>query len=293
MQFPQTVIDMAIEPRSSADKDRFEEVLRRLAREDPTFDTRQDRETGQLLISGMGELHLEVLQHRMRDEFSLQVNVGTPRVAYKETLSQAVEIQEKFVRQLGNRGLYAVVHLRLEPKPLGGRVEFDSQLGPDRIQRRHAEALKEGVLNVARGGGGRTGYPVINVRVTLTHAEEHPSDSNELAFESAGMEAFRRGMEEAAAKYGPTLLEPVMAVEVVAPEEYVGELIGDLNSRRALIVGVESRGHLKVIQARAPLAEMFGYATDLRSMTQGRGVHTMSPCDYQRAPQRVHEKFIV
>ena len=293
LRFPRTVIDMAIEPRSSADKERFEEALRRLAREDPTFETRVDGDTGQIVISGMGELHLDVLKTRMSEEFNVEVNVGAPRVAYKETIAQAYEVEERFVRQTGGGGLFAAVRLRIEPAALDGGVEFVCKVESDILSLVFAEAVKTAAVEAAQGGGGRTGYPVIDLRVTLVAAEQREGDSNEAAFAAAGSVAFRRGMEEAAEAFGAVLLEPIMALEVVAPEEYMGDVMGDLNGRRATIEGVEDRGRLKVIAAQAPLAEMFGYATRLRSLTQGRGSHTMEPCDYARAPKKVYDRLVV
>ena len=293
VSFPRTVIDMAIEPRVSADKDKFEQALARLSREDPTFETRVDRETGQLLISGMGELHLDVLKTRIEAEFNVQVNVGAPRVAYKETIARAHDVEERFLRQTGGGNLYAVVRVEIEPADLGGDVEFVNAVDAETLPPALAAAVEESLLEAAHGGAGRTGYPVINVRMTLVGAERHDTDSNEVAFAAAAAAAFRRAMEEASEARGPVLLEPIMALEVVMPEDYLGDVIGDLNGRRASIEGIEDRGHLKVITARSPLAEMFGYATQLRSLTQGRGTHTMEPCDYAAAPKSVCEQLIV
>jgi len=293
MRFPQTVIDMAVEPKSSADKDRFEEALKRLEREDPTFETRVDRETGQRVISGMGELHLDVLKTRILEEFNVDVHVGPPRVAYKETIAQAHEVEERFVRQAGAATLYAMVKLRLEPCPLDGKVVFESDLAPEALEKRFLDAVRGAVLDAAQGGGGRTGYPVVNTRVRLVGAEQRDKESNELAFEAAAGLAFRRGMEEAASLFGAVLLEPIMALEVVAPENYLGDVLSDLNSRRATIEGVLDRGGLKVVTARTPLAEMFGYTTTLRSLTQGRGTASMEPCDYAPAPKKVFDQMVV
>jgi len=287
MEFPQTVISMAIEPKSAADKDRLLAVLTRLAKEDPTFRTHTDPETGQLVISGMGELHLEVLKHRMLEDFGLDANVGPPRVAYRETIAATAEVEGKFVQQVGGRGQFARVVLRIEPHSCGGQVRFVNALRNAAFPRHYIRAVEDGVRETALGGIV-SGYPLINVLVTLLEAEDHPVDSSELAFQAAAAMALRRGVEEK----GIRLLEPIMFLEVVAPEAYLGDILADLQTRRAVVNSISERAGGRVIQATVPLGEMFGYATVLRSLTQGRGSHTLEPRDYGEAPQKVYEKVL-
>jgi len=291
MHFPPTVVSMAIEPRSQADRDRLMESLRRFAREDPTFDVKNDRETGQLVISGMGELHLEVIKHRLLEDFSVEANVGEPRVAYKETIASESEAEGRIVQQSGQRGTFAVVRLRVRPADLGGAVQFRNLLpaaAPPKLKRRFVAAVEQGVRETARGGIV-TGYPLINVEVLLVDAEEHPVDSDDVAFEAAASLALRRAVESA----GAVLLEPIMSLEVVAPAQYLGDIIADLNVRRADIRQIAERGDLRVLAASVPLSEMFGYATALRSLTQGRGTYTLEPSGYQPAPRRIYEQWVV
>jgi elongation factor G len=288
MQFPSTVVSMAIEPRSQADRDKLDASLAKLTREDPTFEVKSDLETGQLVVSGMGELHLEVIKNRLLEEFGVQANVGEPRVAYKETIGRETEAEGRVIQQSGTRGIFAVARLRVAPKPLKGGVHFLNRLPPEKIKRRYTAAIELGVMETARGGVV-TGYPLINVEVTLLDAEEHPSDSDEAAFEGAASLAMRRAVEEG----GALLLEPIMSLDVLAPAQYLGDIIADLNSRRAEISRVEERDELRSVKATAPLSEMFGYATALRSVTQGRGTYTLEPSDYRPAPKKVYDRWVV
>ncbi len=288
MQFPNTVVSMAIEPRTQADRDKLAESLQRLAREDPTFEVRNDAETGQTIISGMGELHLEVIKNRLLDEFGIGANVGEPRVAYKETIARAQEAEGRLIQQTGTRGTYAVVKLTVKPAALKGGVQFVNNLPTQKIKRRFAQAIEAGVIETARGGVV-TGYPLINVEVIASDAEEHPSDSDEVAFEAAASIAMRKAVEEG----GALLLEPIMSLEAVTPAQYLGDVIADLNSRRAEISQVLERDEARVVVALAPLSEMFGYATALRSMTQGRATYTLEPSDYRPAPQKIYDKMVV
>lgn len=278
IKFPETVISMAIEPKTAADREKLENTLRVLQREDPTFNVRLDEETGQTIVSGMGELHLDVLRRRMVSDFKVDVNVGSPRVAYKETLSAATHIDEKLVREAGGRGQYA--HIVLDIKPVKGlEVHFHNEAGESQIPKEYMAAVEDGIRSCAQAGG-LNGYPVIGVDVTVVGGSFHPVDSSDVAFAMAASRAFQRGIEKA----GTDLLEPVMKIEILIPEDYMGDVLGDLNGRRAGIGEVVSREHLRVIRGNVPLAEMFGYTTVLRSLTQGRGVHTMEPAEYVRAP---------
>lgn len=278
MKFPETVLSMAIEPRTGADREKLGETLRILQREDPTFDVRTDGETGQTIVSGMGELHLEVIRNRMVSDFGVDVTVGNPRVAYKEIIAKRRRVDEKLVRQTGGRGQYAHVVLDIEPIN-GTQVEFEQNVGADKVPKEYIPAVEDGVRSAAQTGG-LSGYPVIGVKVTLVGGSFHPVDSSDVAFSMVASRAFHTGLEQA----GTALLEPVMRIEVSVPEDYLGDVLGDLNGRRAAIDGVVSRGNLRVIRGKVPLAEVFGYTTALRSITQGRGVHTMEPSEYVRAP---------
>lgn len=289
MDFPPTVIAMAIEPRTQADKGKLVEVLGRLAKEDPTFETRTDPETGQLVIAGMGELHLEVLKHRIREEYNLDANVGAPRVSYRETIARPVERAADFIQQTGGRGQYAKIRFRVDPAPaLKGKVEFESCVRGGALAKEFIAAVGEGIIETAQGGVV-TGYPLINIRVTLLDGNEHRVDSSVVAFRAAASLGLRSAVEEA----GVVLLEPIMSLEIATPERYLGDVLNDLQSRRAEIVEVQDRSNLKFIRARAPLVEMFGYSTTLRSLTQGRGTHTMAPCDYRPAPEKVRSRVVV
>ncbi|MBX5467820.1 MAG: elongation factor G [Firmicutes bacterium] len=288
MQFPEPVISVAIEPKTKADQDKMGMALGRLAEEDPTFRMHTDPETGQTIISGMGELHLEIIVDRLLREFKVQANVGKPQVAYKETIRKAVEAEGKFIRQTGGRGQYGHVWIRLEPLEPGQGFEFVNKIVGGVVPKEYVPAVENGIRE-AMETGVLAGYPTIDVRATLYDGSYHEVDSSEMAFKIAASLAFKA----AAQKANPVLLEPIMAVEVVVPEEYMGDVIGDLNARRGRIEGMEPRpGGVQVIRGQVPLAEMFGYATDLRSRTQGRGTYTMQFSHYEEAPRHVTEQVI-
>jgi elongation factor G len=282
ISFPDPVISIAIEPKTTADQDKMANALRRLAEEDPTFQVRSDNETGQTVISGMGELHLEILVDRMLREFRVQANVGKPRVAYRETITKPVEkIDYRYVKQTGGRGQYGHVELEMEPGEPGSGVLFASNIVGGAIPKEYIPAVQKGVMEAAEGGVV-AGYPVVDLRVTLVDGSFHEVDSSEMAFKMAASMAFREGMQAGDA----TLLEPVMRVEVVIPEEYLGDVVGQINSRRGDVEGMEMRpGNAQAIRAMVPLSEMFGYATELRSATQGRGTFTMEFDHYSRVSQ--------
>ncbi|MCL6562257.1 MAG: elongation factor G [Firmicutes bacterium] len=288
MQFPEPVISVAIEPKTKADQDKMGTALGRLAEEDPTFRMHTDPETGQTIISGMGELHLEIIVDRLLREFKVQANVGKPQVAYKETIRKAVEAEGKFIRQTGGRGQYGHVWIRLEPLEPGQGFEFVNKIVGGVVPKEYVPAVENGIRE-AMETGVLAGYPTIDVRATLYDGSYHEVDSSEMAFKIAGSLAFKA----AAQKANPVLLEPIMSVEVVVPEEYMGDVIGDLNARRGRIEGMEPRpGGVQVIRGQVPLAEMFGYATDLRSRTQGRGTYTMQFSHYEEAPRHITEQVI-
>ncbi len=289
ISFPEPVISVAIEPRTAADQDRMMDALGRLADEDPTFKVRTDEQTGQMLISGMGELHLEVLVDRMLREFKVQANVGTPRVAYRETITAPVQRAEgRFIRQTGGRGHYGAVVLDLFPSPAGDGNHFGNRMSGDAIPAEYIRAVEAGVLE-ALETGVLAGYPMVDVTVFLVDGNSHEVDSSALAFKVAGSMALQDGVQKGA----PALLEPVMEVEVVTPDGFTGEVLGNLSSRRAEIAGMEPRtGSLQVISAMVPLAEMFGYATDLRSMSQGRGTFTMEFDHYAKVSKEVTDVIV-
>ncbi|HJU12507.1 MAG TPA: elongation factor G [Candidatus Binataceae bacterium] len=286
IEFPEPVIQIAIEPKTKADQERLSEALQKLAKEDPSFRVTVNRETGQTLIAGMGELHLEIIVDRMLREFKVDANVGKPQVAYRETIRRVAEAEGRFVRQSGGHGQFGVVDLRLEPLSKGSGFEFADETKGGAIPRNFIPAVEEGVKE-AMETGVLAGYPMVDVRTTLLDGKYHEVDSSELAFKIAGSMAFK----EAAEKAHPVLLEPVMEVEVVTPQEFMGDVIGDLNSRRGKILEMESRAGAQVIAARVPLASMFGYATRLRSITQGRATYTMQFAVYEPVPQQVHEEL--
>ncbi len=286
IKFPEPVISVAIEPRTEADQDKMSDALNRLAEEDPTFKVKTDEETGQTIISGMGELHLEVLVERMLREFKVRAGVGRPQVAYKETITKPMRAEGRFVRQTGGRGHYGHVWLELEPLEKGGGFEFESKLVGDVIPRSFVPSVERGVRG-ALDSGVLGGYPLIDLKATLVDGSYHDVDSSDLDFKIAGSMALRNGVQQA----GPVLLQPVMKLEVVAPEEFAGEIIGDLSARGAQIEGMRPlSGGLQAVQAHVPLAEMFGYATDLRSRTQGRGVFTMEFDYYDQVSPEVAER---
>ena len=289
MEFPEPVISQAVEPKSKADQEKMGLALSRLAQEDPSFRVRTDEESGQTIISGMGELHLEILVDRMKREFNVEANVGKPQVAYRETIRKVCEeIEGKFVKQSGGRGQYGHVVLKLEPLPPGGGYEFVDAIKGGVVPREYIPAVDKGIQDTLPAGV-LAGYPVVDVKVTLFFGSYHDVDSNENAFKMAASMAFKDGMRKAS----PVLLEPMMAVEVETPEDYAGTVMGDLSSRRGMVQGMDDMvGGGKVIKAEVPLAEMFGYATNLRSLTQGRATYTMEFKHYAEAPKNVADEII-
>jgi elongation factor G len=288
MEFPEPVIHVAVEPKTKADQDKLGKALGSLSEEDPTFSVRTDEETGQTIIGGMGELHLEVLVDRMMREFSVEANVGKPQVAYRETITKTVEkVEERYVRQTGGRGQYGHVVISLEPTGQGGGYEFVDKITGGVIPREYIPAVDAGIQE-ALEGGVLAGYAMVDVRAILTYGSYHDVDSSEMAFKIAGSMAVKK----AARLAGPVLLEPMMAVEVVTPEDFMGDVIGDLNSRRGQVEGMEQRGTSHVVNAKVPLAEMFGYVGDLRSRTQGRATYTMQFDSYAQVPESIAQEII-
>jgi elongation factor G len=285
--FPEPVIKVAVEPKTKSDQEKMSVALGRLAEEDPTFQVQTNEETGQTEISGMGELHLEVLVDRMRREFNVEANVGKPQVSYRETVRGTAEkIEGKFIRQTGGSGQYGVVYINMEPAP-GVGFEFVSAIKGGSVPSEFIGAVEKG-CEEAMDNGVKAGYPMVDIRVTLTDGKYHDTDSSEIAFKVAGSIAFK----EAARRAKPVLLEPIFKVEVVTPEEFMGDVIGDLNRRRGRVEGMEPRGNAQVVDAYAPLSEMFGYATDLRSATQGRATYTMQFERYEEVPPNIAEKIV-
>jgi elongation factor G len=283
MEFPDPVIFVAVEPKTKADQDKLAQGLQRLAEEDPTFRVRTDEETGQTLIGGMGELHLEIIVDRLRREFNVDANVGRPQVAYRETAGKTVEkVQGKFVRQTGGRGQYGDAVINLQPMESGEGYDFVDKIVGGTIPREYIPAIDLGIQE-AMESGVLSGYPVVDVRVELVDGSYHDVDSSEMAFKVAGSMAFK----EALKRSKPKLLEPMMAVEIVTPEEYLGDVMGNLNSRRGRVEHLEPSGNAQSIRSKVPLAEMFGYATDLRSMTQGRATFTMQFDRYEEVPASI------
>jgi elongation factor G len=281
------VIAVAIEPKTKADQEKLSESLARLAEEDPTFQVESDDETGQTLIHGMGELHLEVLVERMLREFKVDANVGKPQVAYRETIRQPVKkVEGRFVRQTGGRGQYGHAVINIEPAP-GEGFDFSNTIKGGRIPTEYIPSVEQGIEEALQSGV-KAGYPMVDVRVELIDGSYHDVDSSEMAFKIAGSMA----LQEAARKAKPVLLEPVMSVEVVTPEEFLGEVIGDLSRRRGKVQGQEQRGNALAVQAFVPLGEMFGYATDLRSSTQGRANYTMQFERYEEVPASIAEEIV-
>jgi elongation factor G len=287
MSFPAPVIFIAIEPKTKADQDKLSGVLSRLSEEDPTFKVSTDGETNQTIISGMGELHLEVLVERMLRDFGVKANVGRPQVAYKETISLSREGEGKFVKQTGGRGHFGVVKLKVEPMPRGKGFLFENQISGGAIPREFIPVIERGVKE-ALENGPLAGCPIVDLKALLLDGDFHEEDSNDVAFRIAGSMAVR----DAVGKAEPRLLEPLMNVEVVVPEEYMGEVINDLNSRRGKILGIRPRTDAQVISAVAPLSEVFGYATALRSLSQGRAIYTMEFSHYEKVPENISEKII-
>mgnify|MGYP001535182070 FL=1 len=287
MEFPEPVIRVAIEPKTKAGQEKMGIALMKLAEEDPTFKTYTDEETGQTIIAGMGELHLEIIVDRLLREYKVEANVGAPQVAYKETITKAVDQDTKYARQSGGKGQYGHVKIHVEPNESGKGYEFVNALVGGAIPKEYVPAIDAGIQG-AMLSGVLAGYPVVDVKVTLYDGSYHEVDSSEMAFKIAGSMAFK----EACRKADPVLLEPIMKVCVIVPDEYMGDVIGDLNSRRGQIQGFEARSGAQQIDAFVPLAEMFGYATDLRSCTQGRGQYTMEPAHYIEIPKNIQEKII-
>lgn len=290
IDFPEPVISIAIEPKTKADQEKMGTALKKLAEEDPTFQVRTDEETGQTLISGMGELHLDIIVDRMKREFKVEANIGKPQVAYRETIKQTVEVEGKFIKQSGGRGQYGHCWLRLEPSGEGGGFEFGNELKGGAIPQEYVPAIEKGVKE-AMDGGVIAGYPVVDVNVTVYDGSFHEVDSSEAAFKIAGSMAFKEGVRRA----NPVILEPIMKVEVVTPESYMGDVVGDINSKRGQIEEMSDRGEgnalVKVIEAKVPLALLFGYATQLRSLTQGRASYSMEFDHYSEVPSSVAEEL--
>lgn len=287
MEFPEPVIQIAIEPKTKADQDKLSEALSKLADEDPTFRVSINEETGQTLIAGMGELHLEIIVDRLKREFKVEANIGKPQVAYRETITKKVKAEGKFIKQTGGRGKYGHVWIEVEPNEKGKGYEFINKIVGGVIPKEYIPAVSAGIEDAMKNGV-LAGYPVVDVKVTLFDGSYHDVDSDEISFRVAGSLAFK----EAAKKANPILLEPFMEVEVVTPEEYLGDVMGDLNSRRGKIEGFTARKDAQVIRALVPLAEMFGYATILRSMTQGRALYTMQFSHYQEVPKTIADQII-
>lgn len=287
MEFPEPVISVAVEPKTKADQEKMNAALSKLAQEDPSFRVRTDEETGQIIISGMGELHLEIVVDRMKREFSVDANVGSPQVAYRETIRKMVEQEGKFIRQSGGRGQYGHVWLRVEPQESGKGYEFVNEVVGGVVPKEYIPAVDKGVQEQLKSGV-LAGYPVLDVKVTLYDGSYHDVDSSEMAFKIAGSMCFR----DAARKADPTLLEPIMKVEVVTPEDYMGDVVGDINRRRGIILGMDDTAAGKILTCQVPLAEMFGYATDLRSATQGRASYSMLFERYSEVPTQIAETII-
>ena len=287
MEFPEPVISVAVEPKTKGDQEKMGIALSKLAQEDPSFRVRTDEESGQTIISGMGELHLEIIVDRLKREFKVEANVGAPQVAYRETIRKTVEAEGKFVRQTGGRGQYGHVWLRLEPLEQGSGYEFENAIVGGVVPREYIPAVDKGVQEQMEAGV-IAGYPVVDVKVTLFDGSYHDVDSSEMAFKIAGAMGFKEG----ALKADPVLLEPIMKVEVVTPEEYMGDVMGDLNRRRGIVQGMEDAPSGKIVRAEVPLSEMFGYATDLRSATQGRATYSMEFAKYAEAPNSIAEELL-
>jgi elongation factor G len=287
MEFPDPVISVAVEPKTKADQDKMSVALGKLAQEDPSFRVQTDEESGQIIISGMGELHLEIIVDRMKREFSVDASVGAPQVAYRETIRATVEQEGKFIRQSGGKGQYGHVWLRIEPKESGSGYEFVNEIVGGVVPKEYVPAVDKGIQEQLKSGV-LAGYPVLDVKVSLFDGSYHDVDSNEMAFKIAGSMCFREG----ARKASPVLLEPIMKVEIVTPEDYMGDVVGDVNRRRGLIQGMEDTPSGKTVSCEVPLAEMFGYATDLRSATQGRATYSMQFEKYNEVPASIAEAII-
>ena len=287
MEFPEPVIDIAIEPKDKANSEKMSIALAKLAEEDPTFKTYTNQETGQTVIAGMGELHLDIIVDRLKREFKVECTVGKPQVSYKETIRNKVKVEGKFIRQSGGRGQYGHVWLELEPLEPGKGIEFESKIVGGVVPKEYIKPIEEGVREAAESGV-LAGYPVIDFKATLVDGSYHEVDSSEMAFKIAGSMAFKEGCKQAKS----VILEPIMKVEITVPEEYMGDVIGDVNSRRGRLEGMEPEGGNQVIRAFIPLSEMFGYATDLRSKTQGRGTYSMEPSHYEEVPKSILDTIV-
>ncbi len=287
MEFPEPVISIAIEPKTKADQEKLATALQKLSQEDPTFRVTTDPDSGQTLIAGMGELHLEIIVDRLMREFKVGATVGRPQVAYRETITASIKVEARFIKQTGGRGQYGHVWLEMEPGEVGSGIVFESRIVGGSVPKEFIPAVGKGVMEASQQGilGG---YPVLDVNVALTDGSFHEVDSSEMAFKVAGSMAFKDG----ARKAGAVLLEPMMEVEVVVPEEYMGDVMGDLSGRRGKVSNMEDRAGAKVVDAKVPLAEMFGYATELRSMTQGRATYTMHFAHYEKVPQNIAEEVL-
>ena len=287
MEFPEPVIDIAIEPKDKAAQEKMGIALSKLAEEDPTFKTYTNQETGQTIIAGMGELHLDIIVDRLKREFKVECNVGKPSVAYKETIREKVKVEGKFIRQSGGRGQYGHVWLEMEPLEPGSGVQFESKIVGGVVPKEYVKPVEEGIREACQAGV-LAGYPVIDFKATLVDGSYHEVDSSEAAFHIAGSMAFKEGCRKGHA----VILEPIMKVEITVPEEYMGDVIGDVNSRRGKMEGMEARNGMQIIRAFIPLSEMFGYATDLRSKTQGRGTYAMEPSHYEEVPKSILENIV-
>ena len=287
MEFPEPVIDIAIEPKDKVAQEKMGIALAKLAEEDPTFKTYTNHETGQTIIAGMGELHLDIIVDRLKREFKVECNVGKPQVAYKETIKKNVRVQGKFIRQSGGKGQYGDVWLEMEPLEPGKGIEFESKIVGGAVPKEYIKPIEQGLREAAEGGY-LAGYPVIDFKATLVDGSYHEVDSSEMAFKIASSMAFKEGCKQS----GVVILEPIMKVEITVPEEYMGDVIGDVNSRRGRMEGMEANDGMQEIKAFIPLSEMFGYATDLRSKTQGRGTYSMEPSHYEEVPKSVLEQIV-
>ena len=287
MEFPEPVIEIAIEPKDKVAQEKMGIALAKLAEEDPTFKTYTNHETGQTIIAGMGELHLDIIVDRLKREFKVECNVGKPQVSYKETIRNKVRVEGKFIRQSGGRGQYGHVWLEMEPLEPGKGIEFESKIVGGVVPKEYVKPTEEGIREAAESGI-LAGYPVIDFKATLVDGSYHDVDSSEMAFKIAGSMAFKEGCRQAKS----VILEPIMKVEITVPEEYMGDVIGDVNSRRGKMEGMEARNGMQIIRAFIPLSEMFGYATDLRSKTQGRGTYAMEPSHYEEVPKSILETIV-
>jgi len=287
MVFPEPVIFIAIEPKSKADSDRLTMALQKMAEEDPTFKVRVDQETGQTIISGMGELHLEIIVDRIFREFKVAANVGAPQVAYRETITSVSDVNHKYAKQSGGHGQYGHVMIKFEPLPPGGGFVFENKIVGGKIPKEYIPAIEKGLVEASQSGV-LAGYPVVDFKAILYDGSYHEVDSSELAFKICAIQAFKEGMQKAK----PVLLEPIMAVEIVSPDDYTGDIIGNLNSKRGRVESMEDKNNIKIINAKVPLANMFGYSTTLRSLSQGRANYTMQFDHYEEAPKNISEEII-